>query len=392
MVYATALEGSLLNADLSDLITTNLSLVNDFGTSSSATFGVTDPTGLLESTDPNATATIPGYNGGLPFDVTYAGAGTFSTANINLLLGTVVVTVNPVPVGVFQDDLGNNFILSEQPLDAANLTATATVLGIPVGPLSLSALVGAINALTVLGDITLNDILNAVVFDLDTIDPLVDYQLDPGEFTVVCFVEGTLIATPEGERLVEDLAIGDLVLTVDGKPVAVKWIGRQQVHARTGGFALSEKMLPVCISAGALGNGLPHTDLYVSAGHGMIVDNLVVNAGALVNGSTIRFVTAEEFRQSFCYYHIETENHDVVLANGAASETFVDYIGRMAFDNYQEYVDLYGSDRLIGEMPRLRISSRRQLPAHLAERFGISSFSRAVEDDFVATMKELAAA
>jgi hypothetical protein len=49
------------------------------------------------------------------------------------------------------------------------------------------------------------------------------------EETPVCFLAGTLIATPTGEVPVECLNIGDLVLTADGRAVPVKWIGRQTI-------------------------------------------------------------------------------------------------------------------------------------------------------------------
>jgi len=72
------------------------------------------------------------------------------------------------------------------------------------------------------------------------------------------------------------------------------------------------------------------------------------------------------------YYHIETEAHDVILAEGALAETFIDYADRKAFDNYQDYVDLYGAERIIPEMARPRISSRRLVPDAIKARLGIA--------------------
>ncbi|WP_051539784.1 Hint domain-containing protein, partial [Sulfitobacter sp. 20_GPM-1509m] len=135
-----------------------------------------------------------------------------------------------------------------------------------------------------------------------------------------CFLTGTRIATPSGETAVEDLRIGDVVTTADGRTVEVKWMARQ-TYRQFRNMALPEKHAPVCISAGALGHGLPHSDLYLTADHGMILDDMVVNAGAMVNGDTIRFVPLSEMPAEFTYYHVETEHHDEILANGAASET-----------------------------------------------------------------------
>ncbi len=184
-----------------------------------------------------------------------------------------------------------------------------------------------------------------------------------------CFLTGTRIATPSGETAVEDLRIGDVVTTADGRTVEVKWMARQ-TYRQFRNMALPEKHAPVCISAGALGHGLPHSDLYLTADHGMILDDMVVNAGAMVNGDTIRFVPLSEMPAEFTYYHVETEHHDEILANGAASETFIDYVGRKGFDNYLEYLDLYGADRIIPEMKRLRVSAKRLLPPQLAQRLG----------------------
>ena len=87
-------------------------------------------------------------------------------------------------------------------------------------------------------------------------------------------------------------------------------------------------MQPVRICAGALGDGLPNADLTVTADHGMVLDGLVINASALVNGATIDWVPLAELSTRVTYYHVETTGHEVILANGAPSESF--YTGRHA--------------------------------------------------------------
>lgn len=187
--------------------------------------------------------------------------------------------------------------------------------------------------------------------------------------TTFCFAEGTLIDAPTGAVEVQDLTIGDCVCTADGRAVPVKWIGRQRNCSR---FGFSEKMEPVQISAGALGGGLPRADLTVSAYHGMVLDGMVVNASAMVNGSTIKFVPMADLAEDFTYYHVETEAHDVILANGAASETFIDIPGRSAFDNFAEYLELYGVERIVPEMDMPRVTTQRLLPDALRARLGIA--------------------
>ena len=197
-------------------------------------------------------------------------------------------------------------------------------------------------------------VINQPLIGLNTTDP---YNY--------CFLSGTLIATPSGEVPVEHLKIGDLVTTADGRAVPVKWLGEQRLR---NSMFTPARMAPVCIAKGALGEGLPHGDLYVSADHGLMIDGLVINAGALVNGSTIRFVPMAEMEAYFTYYHVETEAHDVILANGTAAETFIDYAGRQVFDNYAEYEALYEAERIIPEMERPRISSARQVPPQIKAR------------------------
>ena len=193
-------------------------------------------------------------------------------------------------------------------------------------------------------------------------------QVENGTAQNFCFAAGTGIATPDGEVAVEHLQIGDLIVTAQGKTIPVKWIGRQTLAPM---FAVPN-FAAVRIRKGALGGGLPHADLTVSADHGMIVDGLVVNAAALVNGTSIDFVPLAELGPRFTWYHVETEAHDAILAHGAPAETFLDVAGRAAFDNHDEYLTLYGTKRIIPEMPLPRISSRRLLPETIKARLGIA--------------------
>lgn len=185
----------------------------------------------------------------------------------------------------------------------------------------------------------------------------------------LCFAKGTLIRVPAGEVAVEKLTNNHEVVTENGTAVKVKWIGRQTMWRMFSGV---KALNMVRFEAGALGNGLPETELTVTGGHGMIVDGYVVNASALVNETSITQIPIAQLPERFTVYHVETENHDVILANGAAAETFVDVVSRANFDNYQEYLDLYGVERIIPEMAHLRISSRRLLPDVIKARLGIA--------------------
>ena len=154
--------------------------------------------------------------------------------------------------------------------------------------------------------------------------------------TPLCFLRGTRILTTTGELVVEDLQIGDPVVTRFGGIQPVKWIGR---HSH---FAGDSAVTPVCIRAGALGERLPVRDLYVSPGHSVLVDGTLLIARLLVNGVT---VTQDWCPPRIDYFHVELASHDCVIAEGAWAETYADaQVSRAAFDNAAEYEALYPED------------------------------------------------
>ena len=182
-----------------------------------------------------------------------------------------------------------------------------------------------------------------------------------------CFAAGTGIAGPDGETAVENLKPGDLITTEDGRNVPVKWVGYQTISTR---FNPAERLRPVRFALGSLGEGLPHSALTVTADHAMLVDGILCVASALVNGSTITRVPLAEMGERFTVYHVETEAHDIILANGAAAETYIDHASRRAFDNFAEYEALYGGEAEIAELAYPRVTAARQLPAHIRARLG----------------------
>ena len=105
----------------------------------------------------------------------------------------------------------------------------------------------------------------------------------------------------------------------------------------------------------------------------MLVDGVLCEAGALVNGTTITRVPLSEFGESYTVYHVETEAHHIIFANGAPSETFVDNVSRRAFDNYAEFERLCGSPPEMEELPHPRASNARHLPARIKNRIGIGT-------------------
>ncbi len=134
-----------------------------------------------------------------------------------------------------------------------------------------------------------------------------------------CFTPGTLIATPEGDRPIEELKAGDLVTTADNGDQPILWIGKTTVPA-TG------KHAPIRFETGILGLKRP---LLVSPQHRMLVEDwrasvmfghaeALVAAHCLVNGDTVTRVEGGDIE----YLHLLFSRHEIVFANGAKSESY----------------------------------------------------------------------
>jgi hypothetical protein len=144
-----------------------------------------------------------------------------------------------------------------------------------------------------------------------------DANIDAAD--VPCFVIGTRILTSRGEVAIEKLAPGDEVVLAGGGVAPVAWIGRREVdlarHASPG------LVRPVRIRAGALSEHIPHRDLLVSPEHALFLDGALVPAGLLVNGASI---VEEGDIARVSYFHIALPEHGVLLAEGAAAESYLD--------------------------------------------------------------------
>src|ERR1700734_286615 len=97
-------------------------------------------------------------------------------------------------------------------------------------------------------------------------------------------------------------------------------------------------ILPICIKAGALDDNMPKRDLWISPHHAMYLEGVLIEAKDLVNDVSI--VQAEQV-EKVEYFHIELDSHDVIIAEGSLSETFVDDDSRGMFHNAHEYPALY---------------------------------------------------
>ncbi len=188
--------------------------------------------------------------------------------------------------------------------------------------------------------------------------------------TDVCFLAGTLIDTPLGSQPIETLQPGDLVITDKGQS-QVKFVSRNSYDPS---LLDSLDSLAVCIRAGALGEDMPRRDLFVTGGHAILIEGNLVHASVLINGTTIVRTTIDDLStgESIAYYNVELEEHSIVHAEGLPVESYYDIIPRHCWDNYAEYVQLYGEGDPIQEMDLPRVCFARQLPTALKQMLSIS--------------------
>lgn len=156
-----------------------------------------------------------------------------------------------------------------------------------------------------------------------------------GNETFACFAAKTLIATPHGEVAVERLREGDLVSTLHGRAAPIRWIGHRQVDCRH--HANPAAVRPVRIVAHAFGRNRPARDLLLSPDHAVFADGVLIPVKYLINGTTI----VQTHVHTMTYFHIELDRHDVVLAEGLPTESYLDTGDRSSFANSGDAIALH---------------------------------------------------
>ncbi|SMX33964.1 Hint domain-containing protein [Actibacterium lipolyticum] len=139
------------------------------------------------------------------------------------------------------------------------------------------------------------------------------------ENVIICFATGTRILTPYGERAVESLKQGDLVITADNGLQPIRWVGKREVPA-------VGKLAPIRIRKNVLGND---RDLLVSPQHRMLrtgfdtellfgQNEVLIPAVHMLNGTDVM----REEGGTVTYVHLLFDHHEVIFAEGAASESY----------------------------------------------------------------------
>jgi len=168
-----------------------------------------------------------------------------------------------------------------------------------------------------------------------TTGPDAIYTLDTsGDFTP-CFRRGTLIRTADGDIPVESLREGDLVILANGTEVPIIWLGHRKVNCAR--HRNPAAIWPILVREGAFAEGVPARDLYVSPGHAFFINGVLMQAEKLVNGATILQVETETVE----YWHVELENHAIILAENLPAESYLDQGNRTGFANGGAFVEAH---------------------------------------------------
>jgi hypothetical protein len=153
--------------------------------------------------------------------------------------------------------------------------------------------------------------------------------------TAACYCAGALILTERGEVAVEHLQIGDRVVTASGGSRPVVWLGHRALDISRHPAPLG--LWPVRVAAGAFGENLPRRDLWLSPGHNIAAEGVIMPICALINGHSV----AQVKRTKVEYWHVELDAHDIILAEGLPAESYLDCGNRTDFVNGGAFVEAH---------------------------------------------------
>lgn len=177
-----------------------------------------------------------------------------------------------------------------------------------------------------------------------------DGQFSPID-DVPCFLDGTLVRTPGGDRPIEDLKTGDLVTTLDGTCKRIKWAGHRRVTLLE--LQFFPELNPIVFSTHSIERFAPSKPLYMSANHRVLMvgsslefyfgsPEVLVSAKHLLNGKTIRKATVTK---PFHYHHLLLEDHEILFANDLSVESLYPCGIHSKFDTLIDQ-DLHGKTSL----------------------------------------------
>ncbi|WP_300588987.1 Hint domain-containing protein [Marivita sp.] len=160
---------------------------------------------------------------------------------------------------------------------------------------------------------------------------------------VVCFAKGTMILTEKGDVPIERLSPGDMVITRDNGPQPLVWVASRKLGMAD--LTRAPKLRPIRLASDLIG---AHAPLIVSPQHAVLFrtgdgDEQLVRATHLarMRGGKARVMQG---CRGVSYFHLAFEAHQIIFANGAATESFYpgpQAVSALAADARQEISALF---------------------------------------------------
>ncbi|MCX5616767.1 Hint domain-containing protein [Bombella sp. TMW 2.2559] len=194
-----------------------------------------------------------------------------------------------------------------------------------------------------------------------------------------CFLAGSMIRTPKGEKAVERLRKGETVCVyVDGKEETREITSVIQRRARVNSSQPEDIAgWSIIIAKDAFAQGVPNKDLSVTPEHCFYFEGRFVPVRMLVNGESIRY---DHSQVEYDYYHIKTEPHSVLWANNTLTESWLD----------TEVQDIYKQDSSAEGIMRLITQQKLNWDEHAAAPLDTSqAFVEPLHSRFSSRAKKL---
>ncbi|GJD53650.1 hypothetical protein OPKNFCMD_6427 [Methylobacterium crusticola] len=277
------------------------------------------------------------------FDNTTFGAAQATTGALvlNSFTGTSLLSgATPVTINGTIDQPNSPVSVNLNIANVAYTGASGTYLGFSPAQNGDYVYYFGVSGAGLLTPVTIGVTGAAALPDLSVLTPIntANVTAPVGPNTPPCFVTGTRIRTARGEVAVEHLAVGDRVVTASGAERPVRWIGHRRVDCAR--HPEPRAVWPVRVRAGAFGEGLPARDLWLSPDHAVcvsVLDEVLIPVKHLMNDATVAQVPVDEVG----YWHVELDGHEILLAEGLPSESFLDTGVRAAFANGAEHAVLH---------------------------------------------------